>query len=87
MSKRDGHQPGAQPHAEGEHGRKTHDSIVDELEGRHRSPEPESAARHAGDVDVYGQPLPGKHRLRERREQHDLAEKDSEASEEERLRE
>jgi hypothetical protein len=68
MAKRDGKQKGAQTHAEGQHGKKAHSRFIESLhEGR--APE--------------GQELPaesqeGRHRLREDREQHDEADKNSE---------
>jgi len=68
MSKRDGRQKGAQTHAEGQHGKKAHSRFIESLhEGRAPS----------------GQELPtrseeGRHRLREDREQHDEADKNSE---------
>ncbi len=87
MSKRDGRQRGAQRHSEGEHGEKTHEAIIDALEGKNSEPELADGPRHTGDTGVFGQPLTGKHRLREDREQHDIAEKNSEAVAEERLEE
>lgn len=83
MKNHDGHQQGAQRHAEGQQGDKTHRAFLEGLQG---SEESEGNARAAndpnarsGDVDAYGQPHPGKHRLQEDREQHDPAEKNSEA--------
>jgi hypothetical protein len=83
--KRDGDQQGAPLHGEGEHGDKTHQAIIESLQTR--QPESESAdgpPPGENDVDVYGEPLPGRHRLREHREQHDIAEKESEANRHER---
>jgi hypothetical protein len=74
MANRSGNQKGPQKHAEGQQGDKTHAAF---LESR-RGPEPEGASQEASDVDVYGQPTPGHHRLDEDREQHDEAEKNSE---------
>jgi hypothetical protein len=74
MGKRDGRQGSAQNHAEGAHGDKTHRAFI---EGLHGSEESEGAARSA-DTDEFGRPLVGKHRLREDREQHDEAERNSE---------
>lgn len=63
-----GDQKGPQRHAEGQHGGKTHDRFVEQLaEGR---------PRERSEQEVNAQP--GSHRLREDRQQHDEAEKDSE---------
>jgi hypothetical protein len=68
MQNSDGQQKGAQPHAEGQHGEKAHARFVESL---HESREPPSdvSAKSAAN---------GSHRLREDREQHDEAEKNSE---------
>ena len=83
MDKRRGVQKGAQRHAEGQQGDETHNAF---LEGRRSgSLEPEGAPQgepgsdHT-DVNAYGQPAPGHHRLFEDRQQHDEAEKNSEAN-------
>lgn len=68
MGKRDGQQKGAQTHAEGQHGAKAHAHFIDSL---HDGPDPSAA-----DVDTTFNE--GGHRLREDREQHDEAEKNSE---------
>ena len=87
MGKRDGEQKGAQTHAEGQHGDKTHNAFIDDLHGRHGgseesegAPQNGNAANAANDVDAYGRPISGHHRLHEDREQHDEAEKNSEAN-------
>lgn len=81
MGKRDGRQKGAQKHAEGEHGEKTHAAFV---EGLHRklTDDEELAGRSPtqGGVDAFGRPVEGRHRLAEDRQQHDEAEKNSEAN-------
>ena len=68
MGKRNGRQKGAQRHAEGEHGTKAHSRFIESL---HESRAPTTSETTAG-------PLEGAHRLREDREQHDEAEKNSE---------
>lgn len=81
MTDRDGEQQGAQDHDEGQHGDKTHSAFIEELHGRHGgSEESEGSPQGENDVDVYGQPITGHHRLREERQQHDEAEKNSEAN-------
>jgi hypothetical protein len=84
MAKRRGIQKGAQRHAEGQHGDKTHRAFLEGRHGRHGngpesdgSPQGESAQT---DVTVYGQPVQGHHRLFEDRQQHDEAEKNSESN-------
>jgi len=81
MAKRRGYQKGPQRHAEGQQGEKTHDAFLEGRHGQHESPESERAAQEGNDVDVYGQPIRGGHRLFEDREQHDEAEKNSERNE------
>lgn len=67
MQNRDGHQKGPQDHAEGGHGEKTRNKILEQLHsgGQHK-------AAKAGDEH------PGAHRLDADRQQHDAAEKRSE---------
>lgn len=66
MGKRDGRQKGAQTHAEGQHGKKAHTRLVEQLqEGR----EQRDGMRAEGE----GSWNVGKHRLHERREQLDEA--------------
>jgi len=78
---KDGHQQGGQEHAEGQHGDKTHSEFIEELHGKHGgSEESEGAPQGHNDSDVYGRPTPGNHRLQENREQHDEADKNSEAN-------
>ena len=77
---RDGNQKPGQNHAEGQHGDKTHDEFIDGLHGKHGgSEESEGAPQGDNDTDAYGRPKPGHHRLHEDREQHDQAERNSEA--------
>ena len=81
MAKREGDQKGAQTHAEGQHGDKTHTAFIEDLHGQHGgSEESEGAPQAENDVDAYGRPVVGRHRLDEDREQHDEAEKNSEAN-------
>ena len=62
-----GRQKGPQQHAEGQHGKKTHARFIEQLqEGRPRD--------RSERVEAH----PGVQRLREDREQHDEAEKNSE---------
>ena len=68
MGKRDGRQKGAQTHAEGQHGKKAHARLIESLhEGRAPSPH-----------DLGSKSRKGEHRLREDRQQHDEADKNSE---------
>jgi len=77
----DDDQKGAQNHAEGQHGDKTHTAFIEGLHGKHGgSEESEGAPQDQNDSDVYGQPVKGHHRLREDREQHDEADRNSEAN-------
>ena len=70
MGKRDGRQKGAQQHAEGQQGEKTHQRLQEKLQSGRREPDPaEDRASHDD---------PGAHRLFEDRQQHDEAEKNSE---------
>ncbi|MEP6492716.1 MAG: hypothetical protein ABJF01_08565 [bacterium] len=81
MGKRDGKQQGPQTHAEGQHGDKTHAAFIEAL--HHKLPDSEAleAPKMADpDADAFGEPHPGRHRLNEDREQHDRAEKQSEAN-------
>jgi len=70
----------AQNHAEDQHGDKTHKEFLKELAG---SEEPD--VQHATDFDEFGRPVTGRHRLQEDRQQHDEAEKNSEANRLEKL--
>jgi hypothetical protein len=77
----EGAQQGAQDHGEGQHGDKTHSQFIEDLHGKHGgSEESEGAPQGQNDVDAYGRPITGHHRLREDREQHDEADKNSEAN-------
>jgi hypothetical protein len=68
MGKRDGQQKGAQTHAEGQHGDKAHSHFIESL---HDERAPTTSELGTASVE-------GSHRLREDREQHDEAEKNSE---------
>ena len=88
MTKHDEHEKGPtlhHHHPEDEHGEKTHEAIVEQLEGKNREPEMPQAPHNASATDVFGLPHPGKHRLDESREQHDRAELETELKEEEDL--
>ena len=74
-------QPGAQDRPEDAHGDKAHDAFIDSLHGKHGgSEESEGSPQEQNDTDVYGRPIEGRHRLHEDRQQHDEAEKNSEAN-------
>jgi hypothetical protein len=70
MGKRNGQQKGAQTHAEGQHGAKAHARFIESLHedegGAPPRPEMGTESRDGG------------HRLREEREQHDDADRNSE---------
>ena len=76
MAKDEQNQKGSQQNAEGMHGDKTHQAVIESLRAR--------KARPDGDqVNELGSPFganesDGRHRLSEEREQHDEAEKNSE---------
>jgi hypothetical protein len=85
MSKRDGTQQGPQTHGEGQHGEKTTAAFIENLHARHPDTEQLDAEQSDAvpahpDADVYGRPTGGRHRLVEDRQQHDDAEKNSEAN-------
>ena len=67
MASKKGRQQGAQRHAEGQHGGKTHKRFVEQLQEGTRAPK-----------KTEGAPVEGHHRLLEDRQQHDEAEKGSE---------
>jgi hypothetical protein len=76
MQNRDGVQKGPQDHAEGEHGAKTRNKILEQL---HSKKNGNGAAVPKKDgVDPAAIPHPTAHRLFEERQQHDIAEKNSE---------
>jgi hypothetical protein len=81
---KDGTQQGAQEHAEGQHGDKAHSAFIEDLHGKHGGGEESEGApqepQEQNDFDAYGRPIQGHHRLHEDREQHDEAEKNSEAN-------
>jgi len=84
MANSQGDQKGPQDHGEGQQGDKTHSAFIDDLHGKHGGSEESEGAPQEGsgqnDVDAYGRPIAGHHRLHEDREQHDEAEKNSEAN-------
>lgn len=67
MARKSGRQQGAQRHAEGQHGDKTHRRFIEQLQEGTGAPKP-----------TYGAPVEGNHRLHQDREQHDEAEKNAE---------
>jgi hypothetical protein len=80
MAKSDGHegrQPGPQQHAEGQHGDAAHTAFIESLHGKHGGSEESEGSPQAENSD---RPIAGHHRLVEEREQHDEAEKNSEAN-------
>jgi hypothetical protein len=74
MPRKSGNQKGAQRHAEGAHGQRTHEAIMRQI----NDPAPASHSEQASDHP----PLEGRHRLQEDRQQHDEAEKNSEKNRE-----
>jgi hypothetical protein len=87
MASRRRNEGGKKPNAEGMHGDRTHEAIQEQL--KHKLPEPvDPALRPNGEEEIAADeavplrahaPLPdGKHRLREARQQHDEADKNSE---------
>jgi len=87
MASRRRNEGGKKPNAEGMHGDRTHEAIQEQL--KHGLPEPaDPALRPRGEEIANAEastplkahaPLPdGKHRLREARQQHDEADKNSE---------
>jgi hypothetical protein len=77
MSERDADKKQTYRKAEGQHGEKTHEAFIEGLHGRHGGSE-ESEGRPQGPQS--GAPIEGHHRLFEDRQQHDEAEKKSEAT-------
>ena len=78
MAQRDDKQSGARQHAEGQHGDKTHEAIIESLHVKQSADGESPSAQGSNDFDEFGRPKPGHHRLTEHRQQHDAAEKDSE---------
>jgi len=70
-SERDGKQKGPQEHAEGQHGKKAHGAMLEQLHSGPSGEERDAQPQQGESVD-------GRHRLYEDREQHDEAEKNSE---------
>jgi hypothetical protein len=73
MGNRKRKRPGPQDHAEGAHGDKTHEQIIQELESG-----PQESPRGARPEDLWLRP--GAHRLLEDRTQHDVADLESDKS-------
>jgi hypothetical protein len=63
---------------EGRHGDKAHDAFIDSLHGKHGGSEESEGAPQADSSSTT--PVSGHHRLFEDRQQHDEAEKNSEAN-------
>jgi hypothetical protein len=77
MAGNEHNQKAGQRHAEGQHGEKTHEAFLENLQRR------DDAGAEADDAAERGSPYganesDGRHRLSEEREQHDEAEKNSE---------
>ena len=68
-----GKQKGPQQHAEGQHGEKAHERFLEEIHHSEASP-PETGPR---EMPTDEHPQDGGHRLFERREQHDTADRES----------
>jgi hypothetical protein len=80
MAGNDGNQKSKQNHAEGQHGPKTHDALIDSLEHPVKNANGASDASPHNAGSAFGEnPSDGGHRLHEDRQQHDEAEKNSEA--------
>ena len=75
MARRDGREKGAQRHAEGAHGQRTHEAIRQQINSAGPPSNEERAAEDEGTAR-------GRHRLMEDRQQHDEAEKNSEKTRE-----
>lgn len=76
MQNRDGVQKGAQDHAEGQHGSKTHSKFIEQLHsGNGAAPEPSEDGSEPRKNPAHRNAA---HRLFEERQQHDEAEKHSE---------
>lgn len=68
---------GKEPNVEGRHGDKTHAAFVETL---HQKQPDSQAAQGSPQQDGLDRPIAGHHRLHEDRQQHDEAEKNSEAN-------
>jgi hypothetical protein len=78
MAKRDENQKPGVDKPEGQHGDKTHEAFIESIHGKHGgSEESEGSPQRNGVNDL---PIEGHHRLHEDRQQHDEAEKNSEAN-------
>jgi hypothetical protein len=75
MQNRDGVQKGPQDHAEGEHGAKTRSKILEQLHSKNGNG---TVTPKKDGVDPAPIAHPTAHRLFEERQQHDIAEKNSE---------
>jgi hypothetical protein len=81
MDKQPGQQQGMPTHGEGQQGDQTHTEFIEDLHGKHGgSEESEGVPQGQNDFDEYGRPTGRHHRLHEDRQQHDEAEKNSEAN-------
>jgi hypothetical protein len=73
-----GSQKGPTSHAADQHGPKAHEAFIEGIHGRHGGSEESEGAPQQG--SSFGEnSSDGKHRLREDRQQHDEAEKNSDA--------
>ena len=77
MAKDTGRQKGPQEHAEGQHGEKAHQRFLEQL---HEGESRESREETAQAAEARANRQDGGHRLREDRQQHDEAEKNSESN-------
>jgi hypothetical protein len=71
-----GKQQGAQAHAEGQHGEKTHGRFIEEIQSAGPEERADVEQRDQSQRDEH--PADGRHRLFERRDQYDEAERASE---------
>jgi hypothetical protein len=76
MQNKDGVQKGPQDHAEGQHGAKTRSKILEQLHSGNGNGAPEAGKNGVDPLKTV--PHPTAHRLFEERQQHDVAEKNSE---------
>jgi hypothetical protein len=84
MPGKDSDYKGPQQHAEGQQGEKTHEAFLDNLHAGKAGADDADSRRQSRDFDEFGNPVVGHHRLDEDRQQHDEAEKNSEANRERR---
>ena len=83
MPGKDSDYKGPQQHAEGQQGEKTHAAFLENLHAG-KAGDDDDPSRESRDFDEFGKPVVGRHRLAEDRQQHDEAEKNSEANRERR---